>query len=1033
MKLCPSCGQMVAETISSCPSCGDTVGEGRRSIDNYRILNVVHEGYSSTLCKALHEGTETPVALRIFNTDSGVNERIADRLKGELEKLRNLPEAYFVQHLAIQRSRDGLWYRVSEWLDVRSWSELLTSDQLNDNRILIRLMARIASILEGLHQIGHFIPHLILNDIMVLDSDRSELPVKIDYKISRFLDPKLDRPGPMLKRLLEMHPDIRNQRPLDHRSDIWSLGKLFVELLSGDIESTDMAQELDTLSIPEDLRRLLQFMLAEEPDLRPRSMGEIAKALQQISDADIESASKQGEPVPSESTRILNVLQKRVILAAMVPTLALLIALAFWFRVTRPWEDDEARLRRFANQYAGSVAFVVVDYWLEVDGDVTYRNRTEGTAFLVDREGYLLTNRHVACPWLEDSQLFALIHRFKAINRTLAFQRRIYLWFEGEKAFKRIPGVARDSAVEDIYHTAAAYRSDRPPQVTIAGVAKAPEKTWQVIRSPLKDDFAVLKIDTVPPGLEPLPLDTGMDIKTIPRLSPVITLGFPLGSTTQEASINVSVTTGHVRRTFDTLLQVDTSLYRGNSGGPLVDARGKVIGIASSVAVEFAAAPIPVATRLSDIGMVLPITKAARFLADIKAGQLKWNGLLDLGAEEKVHRITLLATNGKWEAALELADAERRRSSDPTIVMAAAMMHFCTGDTDGARIRFEQSLSMDANNQTARLMLYFMDWLDGRSATSPHRETLLALDWRSPHEFYSYLTRIMEGRIDPTTARQGAARGEEESWALLASGLLHLKQGAYEAAEADFRNAALGSGRPGWVVVLARNRLEATQTARMKVLTTEVERDRYQKDIQAFDAHFASVSNAARDPDPAVAAIRARLGRSDISLEERKRLLEQLLSKGAGGGDLLVGLAFINTMAGQWETALDYSRQFLRMGGRESPGRLRLGLLEPQLALLNGDSEAARSGLRSFLRTTRDPWYRSVAECLLSQEFEKSLLEKAGEDPAYLVTGYAALGLWAEGTGKPQQAVSNYKEALSSYMDDTLEYALALERIRRIQ
>ncbi|MDF1591807.1 MAG: trypsin-like peptidase domain-containing protein [Desulfobacterales bacterium] len=68
----------------------------------------------------------------------------------------------------------------------------------------------------------------------------------------------------------------------------------------------------------------------------------------------------------------------------------------------------------------------------------------------------------------------------------------------------------------------------------------------------------------------------------------------------------MSVTQGHVRRTFENMLQVNTSIHSGNSGGPVIDVRGKVIGIDSGVAIGWTAAPVPIATPLSDIGMILP-------------------------------------------------------------------------------------------------------------------------------------------------------------------------------------------------------------------------------------------------------------------------------------------------------------------------------------------------------------------------------------------------------------------------------------------
>ena len=278
------------------------------------------------------------------------------------------------------------------------------------------------------------------------------------------------------------------------------------------------------------------------------------------------------------------------------------LAVVIWFGLNLGKDDTEAVLAGYANRYAAAVAFVVVDYRLLEDTSVVYRNRTEGTAFLVDPQGYLLTNRHVACPWLEDSTLYMLVNRFEQLQRTLRFDYRMYLWFEGAKAFQRLPGLSDSAHLADVYDLDSAYSNHKSPYLTIAGVADAPVTAGQLIKSPLRNDFAVLKIDILPPGLQPLPLDLEMDAASVARLSPVITLGFPLGSRTQADSVNVSVTRGNVRRSFEELLQVDVSLHGGNSGGPLIDTRGKVVGLASGVAVTQAPGPLPVTTPLSDMG-----------------------------------------------------------------------------------------------------------------------------------------------------------------------------------------------------------------------------------------------------------------------------------------------------------------------------------------------------------------------------------------------------------------------------------------------
>ena len=195
----------------------------------------------------------------------------------------------------------------------------------------------------------------------------------------------------------------------------------------------------------------------------------------------------------------------------------------------------------------------------------------------------------------------------------------------------------------------------------------------------------MLKIDRVPEGLKPLPIDLGMDPQQIPKLSPIITLGFPLGRRTQADTINVSVTRGNVRRTFDDLIQVDTSLHGGNSGGPVIDSRGKVIGIVSGVAMDWSQGFAAMGTPVWDLGMVLPITKAVDLLIELKAGQVKWNGVLDFSAEDDLQKIRELAAEGRWADAVKLADEKLADSLQPALNKAAGMMHFCTGRLSGGQ------------------------------------------------------------------------------------------------------------------------------------------------------------------------------------------------------------------------------------------------------------------------------------------------------------------------------------------------------------
>ncbi len=1033
MRFCRKCSQPVAEEIAVCPSCGAEATEKMASIGGYRIERIVHEGHATILCRAVKDDERKPVMVRIFKPQSGVDGRIAERLEMELEELKKLPDDDFIRHLEIRLSSEGLWHRVSEWVESEPWGPLLASDRLQSPRTFLDLFRKITDILDGLHGTGHIIPHLILDDVIVLRDGGGPLDVKIDYKLSRFFDPKMDKPGPMLKKLIDCHPDIIHQRPLDYRSDIWSLGKIFVEILTGDPESTDFQGKIDGLILPAEFKALLKLMLADDPDLRPRSMAEVAACLARVTHAEIEDARQRHRNRRFETIREMRLMKIRMKLMTAGMVLLAAVGVFIWLYMAPNQGTGKEILENYANRYAGSAAFLMVEYRLLEGETLLYRNRTEGTAFLVDKEGWLLTNRHVACPWLEDQQLHALIGALRQLERSPRLTHSLYLWFEGEKAFKKLPSQEDMSETEDVYFVENAYRTGGERRLEIVGVGRLPVKTRQLIKSPLRDDFAVLKIDPAPEGLTPLPIDSDLDPISIRKLSPVITLGFPLGSQTQGTTVNVSVTRGHVRRSFENLLQVDTSIHQGNSGGPLIDVRGKVIGIASRVAMGWASGPVPMATHLPDIGMVLPITNAARFLRELKAGRTKWNGILDLSVDAKIKKIVRLAGKSKWREAAAMADRELEKSADPRLIMIGAMMHFCRENHPRAEELFSRSLSMDPENDHARWMLFVIDWLRDRAAVSIHGSRLLEMDWRAPAEFLGHLTRILVGSVDEKTALEGGYTSKEMGWIRYALALVRAKQGDPGGAEAHLKEAAIIAEWDDWVFYLSLAGLEKNWRRLSRKAHDGAPPLSGHDAREAFLESLGEARAARKVRHVKLAPLYALQEQDSASPADKSEALEKILAEEEVHGEALAGLAFYAAMAGEWEKALEHIHRFSMIRGRENDSRLSMELLEAQILFASDREADATTRLKRIIQRVEDPWYKEIARCLNGEIAEKTLIEKAGACPEYLVTAHMALGFRAEGSGQRESALKHYKEALGSYMDDWFEYEFAMERIRRLK
>ncbi len=662
-----------------------------------------------------------------------------------------------------------------------------------------------------------------------------------------------------------------------------------------------------------------------------------------------------------------------------------------------------------------------------------YRNVAEGTAFLVDNDGYLMTGRHVVCPWLEDTALFATAQQLIAGGITPQFGYRLYLWFEGERAFNRAARLLETSELTDIYMVDLAFSSETSPKIAIVGVPKPPVESRDMIGSPIKDDFAILKIEQVPEGLKPLPLDLKMDPQRIPKLSPLITLGFPLGSRTQADTVNVSVTRGAVRRSFEDMLQVDASIYGGNSGGPVIDTNGRVIGIVSGVAMDWTQGFMPMQTPRWDLGMILPITRAVEFLKEIKAGQAKWNGLLDFSLEETLKKIRDKALEGRWAEAQALADEELEQSQQPTLVMGAGMMHFCAGDLTGARRLFTESLSMDSENNDARLMLYLIDWLTDKEEGLAYRDDLLNLDWRSTAEFQGYLVQVLEGLVDEESALDGWYTASERSWLNYVAGLIRSKQEDWNGAEKLTREAILSANSDAWEFYLARSRLELVQKHRREVMKSKKLLEEYNQNVTDFDKKVEASLEEKKGLEEKIAPLRMKLLSEVTTVADKAQALEEIRALLPENRQLLVGLAYYNAADEAWPKALEYIRTFLKQDGRQYSDRMGLGLMESGILHYQGQEVEAQASLEEFLRRTPDPWYQAISEYLLGKQTEDFLKKQAVESPENLITASTALGFWAEGSGDKEKAIRHYKEALGTFLDTWFEYDFAKERINRLK
>ncbi len=170
------------------------------------------------------------------------------------------------------------------------------------------------------------------------------------------------------------------------------------------------------------------------------------------------------------------------------------------------------------------------------------------------------------------------------------------------------------TAAHVIVSTAGATALPSPARAVYVQFADGDRVAAQIVGWDPYDDVGVLRVGKTSHSLVPLPLGTSEDVQVG---QPVAAIGSPFGA---ETSLAVGVVSG-TRRTIPSLttaydlfdaIQTDAPINQGNSGGPLFDGSGRVIGINAQMRSSLV-------SGFEGVGFAVPIDSAKRSMAQLLA------------------------------------------------------------------------------------------------------------------------------------------------------------------------------------------------------------------------------------------------------------------------------------------------------------------------------------------------------------------------------------------------------------------------------
>lgn len=242
-------------------------------------------------------------------------------------------------------------------------------------------------------------------------------------------------------------------------------------------------------------------------------------------------------------------------------------------------QSDRVTFQKIQKLYNSSVVLVFTHLKGRDRNGKVVNLSCSGTGFLITRHGHIVTNKHVVQPWKFSKMAKRIANEGIKIDTN---SHHIAVWLAGSRyvnlktrrynfntGFSTQKGTLRlNRWAQDEWVTLDNKNTKGPRQIKI--------------HSPRTNaDLAVLEIlvkkefkHVIPYGNNDLPIE---------KLDPVMVLGFPLGTSILESEkAETSPNMGEVRKV-EKSIWIAGSMHHGNSGGPVFNRSGRVIGVSTRI------------------------------------------------------------------------------------------------------------------------------------------------------------------------------------------------------------------------------------------------------------------------------------------------------------------------------------------------------------------------------------------------------------------------------------------------------------------